>query len=154
MSVNKVIVVGHLGRDPESRTFPDGGRVANITIATTEKWKDKSSGEIKEHTEWIKASFSGRLAEIANDYLKKGSLVYIEGALRTRKWTDKDGVERYSTEVKAETLKMLGGRSTGGTASNEQRPAQGAATQGGGNQQPQSSSHGSDFSDMDDDIPF
>src|SRR5215218_6884928 len=109
-SVNKVIIVGNLGRDPEMRTFPSGDRVANVTIATTDKWKDKQSGEMKEATEWHRVVFNGRLAEIAGEYLRKGSQVYVEGSLRTRKWTDKDGAEKYTTEIRADEMKMLGKR--------------------------------------------
>lgn len=109
-SVNKVIIVGNLGRDPECRTFPSGDMVANVTIATTDKWKDKQTGEIKEATEWHRVSFHGRLAEIADQYLRKGSQVYVEGSLRTRKWQDKDGKDCYSTEIRAENMQMLGQR--------------------------------------------
>ena len=101
-SVNKVIIVGNLGRDPEMRTFPSGDRVANVTIATTDRWKDKQSGEMKEATEWHRVVFNGRLAEIAGEYLHKGSQVYVEGSLRTRKWTDQAGVEKYTTEIRAD----------------------------------------------------
>ena len=113
-SVNKVIVVGNLGRDPEIRTFPSGDQVANVTIATTDKWKDKQSGEMKEATEWHRVVFNGRLAEIVGQYLRKGSQVYVEGSLRTRKWTDQAGVEKYSTEIRADQMQMLGGRPEGG----------------------------------------
>ena len=109
-SVNKVIIVGNLGRDPEMRTFPSGDQVANVTIATTDKWKDKQSGEMKEATEWHRVVFNGRLAEIAGQYLRKGSQVYVEGSLRTRKWTDQSGVEKYSTEIRADQMQMLGSR--------------------------------------------
>ena len=109
-SVNKVILVGNLGRDPEQRTFPSGDQVANVTIATTDKWKDKQSGEMREATEWHRVVFNGRLAEIVGQYLRKGSQVYVEGSLRTRKWTDQSGVEKYSTEIRADSLQMLGGR--------------------------------------------
>ena len=109
-SVNKVIIVGKLGRDPEMRTFPSGDQVANVTIATTDKWKDKQSGEMKEATEWHRVVFNGRLAEIAGQYLRKGSQVYVEGSLRTRKWTDQSGVEKYSTEIRADQMQMLGSR--------------------------------------------
>ena len=109
-SVNKVIIVGNLGRDPEMRTFPSGDQVANVTIATTDKWKDKQTGEMKEATEWHRVVFNGRLAEIAGQYLRKGSQVYVEGSLRTRKWTDQAGVEKYSTEIRADQMQMLGGR--------------------------------------------
>src|SRR3954467_1519372 len=109
-SINKIIIAGNLGRDPEARTFPSGDRVANVTIATTDKWKDKQSGEMKEATEWHRVVFNGRLAEIAGEYLRKGSQVYVEGSLRTRKWTDKDGVEKFTTEIRADEMKMLGKR--------------------------------------------
>ncbi len=120
-SVNKVIIVGNLGRDPEMRTFPSGDQVANVTIATTDKWKDKQSGEMREATEWHRVVFNGRLAEIAGQYLRKGSQVYVEGSLRTRKWTDQSGVEKYSTEIRADQMQMLGSR-------------QGMGSQGGGQQ--------------------
>ena len=121
-SVNKVIIVGNLGRDPEMRTFPSGDQVANVTIATTDKWKDKQSGEMREATEWHRVVFNGRLAEIAGQYLRKGSQVYVEGSLRTRKWTDQSGVEKFSTEIRADQMQMLGSR-------------QGMGGQGGGQQQ-------------------
>lgn len=108
-SVNKVIIVGNLGRDPETRYMPNGDAVTNISIACTESWKDKASGEKKEVTEWVRITFYRKLAEIAAQYLKKGSSIYVEGKLQTRKWTDKDGVERYTTEVIADVMKMLGG---------------------------------------------
>ena len=109
-SINKVIIVGNLGRDPEMRTFPSGDQVANVTIATTDKWKDKQTGEMKEATEWHRVVFNGRLAEIVGQYLRKGSQVYVEGSLRTRKWTDQAGVEKYSTEIRADQMQMRGGR--------------------------------------------
>ena len=109
-SVNKVIIVGNLGRDPETRYMPSGDAITNVAVATTDKWKDKATGEQKEATEWHRISFFGKLAEIAGQYLKKGSQVYIEGKLRTRKYTDKDGVEKYSTEIVADTMQMLGSR--------------------------------------------
>lgn len=109
-SVNKVIVVGNLGRDPETRYMPSGDAMTNIAVATTDKWKDKATGEQKEATEWHRIAFFGKLAEIAGQYLKKGSQVYIEGKLRTRKWTDKDGVEKYTTEIIADSMQMLGSR--------------------------------------------
>lgn len=109
-SVNKVIIVGNLGRDPEMRTFPSGDQVANVTIATTDKWRDKNTGENKEATEWHRVVFNGRLAEIVGQYLRKGSQVYVEGSIRTRKWTDQSGQERYSTEIRADTMQMLGSR--------------------------------------------
>jgi single-strand DNA-binding protein len=159
-SVNKVIVVGNLGRDPETRYMPSGDAMTNIAVATTDKWKDKTSGEQKEATEWHRIAFFGKLAEIAGQYLKKGSQVYVEGKLRTRKWTDKDGVEKYTTEIIADSMQMLGSRQgMGGGApmgdgyeSNApaSRPSQGA---GGGASRP-ASKPAPNFSDMDDDIPF
>src|ERR1700733_15873069 len=109
-SVNKVILVGNLGADPETRYLPSGDAVSNIRLATTDRYKDKTSGEMKEQTEWHRVSFFGRLAEIVNEYLKKGSSVYIEGRIRTRKWTDQAGQEKYSTEIVADQMQMLGGR--------------------------------------------
>ncbi len=162
-SVNKVIIVGNLGRDPELRTFPSGDRVANVTIATTDRWKDKTSGEMKEATEWHRVVFNGRLAEIAGEYLRKGSQVYVEGSLRTRKWTDQQGVEKYTTEIRADQMQMLGKREGMGAPSSDddggydaaprraappQRPA--AAPQ----RQPAPSKPSTGFDDMDDDIPF
>ena len=114
-SVNKVIIVGNLGRDPEMRTFPSGDQVANVRIATTDRWRDKNTGENKEATEWHSVVFNGRLAEIVGQYLRKGSQVYVEGSLRTRKWTDQQtGQERYATEIRADTMQMLGGRAGAG----------------------------------------
>jgi len=136
-SVNKVILVGHLGRDPESRYLPSGDAVTNFSIATSEQWKDKNTGEKKEATEWHRISAFGKLAEICGEYLKKGSQVYIEGKLQTRKWTDKDGVEKYSTEIKAEQMRMLGGKQ-------QSEPAAPA---------PQKQGDGG-IIDMDDDIPL
>ncbi|WP_429951602.1 single-stranded DNA-binding protein [Comamonas sediminis] len=109
-SVNKVIIVGNLGRDPEIRTFPSGDQVANVTIATTDRWRDKNTGENKESTEWHRVVFNGRLAEIVGQYLRKGSQVYVEGSLRTRKWTDQSGQEKFTTEIRADTMQMLGSR--------------------------------------------
>jgi len=113
-SVNKVLLVGNLGADPEVRYLPSGDAVANIRLATTDRYKDKASGEMKESTEWHRVSFFGRLAEIVNEYLKKGSSVYIEGRIRTRKWQAQDGTDRYSTEIVAEQMQMLGGRNGSG----------------------------------------
>jgi single-strand DNA-binding protein len=180
-SVNKVIIVGNLGRDPEMRTFPSGDRVANVTIATTDKWKDKNSGEMKEATEWHRVVFNGRLAEIAGEYLKKGSQVYVEGSLRTRKWTDQQGVEKYTTEIRADEMKMLGSRQGMGGGQSQQddggfdsgrdgggggggyesrrapapapRTAAPAAGGGAGGQRPAAKPN-TGFDDMDDDIPF
>lgn len=115
-SVNKVILIGNLGRDPELRTFPSGGQVANVSLATTETWKDRQTGERRELTEWHNLVFSDRLAEIAAQYLKKGSPVYIEGRIRTRKWQDQSGQDRYTTEIRVDNMQMLGGRGSEGTA--------------------------------------
>lgn len=114
--LNEAKIIGHLGRDPESKTLPSGDMVTNFSIATTEKWKDKTTGEQKEATEWHRISMFGKLAEIAAKYLHKGSLVYVSGKLVTRKYNDANGVEKYSTEIKADTLKMLGGKPDGNTA--------------------------------------
>jgi single-strand DNA-binding protein len=123
--VNKAIVIGRLGRDPELRNLPSGGTVCSMSIATTEKWKDKATGEAKESTEWHQISLFGRLAEIAAEYLRKGARVYIEGSLRTRKWQDKQGQDRYSTEIIANELQMLGDRNgdAGGGSSRESAPS-------------------------------
>ena len=112
-SINKVILIGNLGRDPENRYLPSGEQVTSIAVATTESWKDKTTGEKKELTEWSRVSFFGKLAEIAGQYLKKGSQVYIEGRLRTRKYTDKEGIDRYATEIIADTMQLLGSRQEG-----------------------------------------
>jgi single-strand DNA-binding protein len=164
-SINKVIIVGNLGKDPETRYMPNGDAATNITVATTDTWKDKATGEKREATEWHRISFFGKLAEIAGQYLKKGSQVYVEGSLRTRKWQDKDGQDRYTTEIRADVMQMLGSRTGmgGGDAggydnapqssassarapasSRSAAPSQGAAAPGAG----------SGFDDMDDDIPF
>src|SRR5258708_39512825 len=123
-SVNKVILIGNLGADPETRYLPSGDAVANIRIATTEVWKDKG-GEKQEHTEWHRIAFFGKLAEMAGEYLKKGSPVYIEGRIRTRKWQDKEGQDKYSTEIVADRMQMLGGRGggSGGSESMKREPA-------------------------------
>lgn len=161
-SVNKVIIVGNLGKDPEMRTFPSGGRVCNVTIATSERWKDKQSGEMKEATEWHRVVFNDRLAEIAGEYLRKGSQVYVEGSLRTRKWTDAQGVEKYTTEIRADEMKMLGKREgMGGGAPDddgggyEQRRAPAPRAPAPAAQRPAAGNKpSSGFDDMDDDIPF
>ena len=161
-SVNKVIIVGNLGRDPEMRSFPSGDQVANVTIATTDKWKDKQSGEMKEATEWHRVVFNGRLAEIVGQYLRKGSQVYVEGSLRTRKWTDKDGQEKYTTEIRADQMQMLGSRQgMGGPGGDdgggyEAPPARPAARPPAAapRQAPAPTKAASGFDDMDDDIPF
>jgi single-strand DNA-binding protein len=128
--INKVILIGNLGADPETRAMPSGTTVANLRIATSESWRDKQSGEQQERTEWHRVALFGRLAEIAGEYLKKGSQVYIEGSLRTRKWQDKQGNERYSTEIIGNELQMLGGR--GGAGSGAGAGAEGGARAGGG----------------------
>ncbi len=183
-SVNKVIIVGNLGKDPEMRTFPSGDQVANVTIATTDKWKDKQSGEMREATERHRVTFNGRLAELAGQYLRKGSQVYVEGSLRTRKWTDQAGVERYSTDIRADQMQMLGSRQgmggQGGGGSQQGGYDDGGGyggDQGGGYEQAprraapaarppapaqrqapaapaQAPRAASGFDDMDDDIPF
>ena len=135
-SDNKVTVVGNLGRDPEIRTFPSGDQVANVTIATTDRWRDKNTGENKEATEWHRIVFNGRLAEIVGQYLRKGSQVYVEGSLRTRKWTDQaTGQERYATEIRADTMQMLGSRQgQGGGQGQGGRDAYGYGDSGYGDQ--------------------
>ena len=162
-SVNKVIIIGNLGRDPETRYMPSGDAVTNVTVATTETWKDKVTGEKKEQTEWHRVAFFGRTAEVAGQYLKKGSQVYIEGSLRTRKYTDKDGVEKYATEIRADSMKMLGSRQgMGGDAgggdddgySSAPAPRQNAAASNAGAAPRPAAKPAANFSDMDDDIPF
>jgi single-strand DNA-binding protein len=152
-SVNKVILIGNLGRDPETRYLPSGDAVTNISIATTEKWRDKG-GEQQEHTEWHRVAFFGKTAEIAGEYLKKGSPVYVEGRIRTRKWQDKEsGQDRYSTEIVADRMQLLGGRGGGAepTAREPREPATVGAS-GGGKGAPKKG--GGNFEQMDDDIPF
>ena len=161
--INKVILVGNLGRDPEIRYTPSGAAVANITVATSDSWKDKQTGENQERTEWHRIVFFNRLAEIAGEYLKKGSQIYVEGRLQTRKWQDQSGQDRYTTEIVGNEMQMLGGRGGGGgqMAPNDfdQSPAPGrsgpsgpsaapAPSQGGGQSAPNA------FDDFDDDIPF
>lgn len=177
-SVNKVILVGNLGRDPESRTFPSGDQVTNATLATTNKWRDKQTGEPRDHTEWHRLVFNGKLAEIAAQYLRKGSQVYVEGSIRTRKWQGQDGQERYSTEIRVDVMQMLGSRQGqgggGGYAADDdgfgdagsfdapQRRAAPAARPAAPVQRPapapmaapQAPQAGSGFDDMEDDIPF
>jgi single-strand DNA-binding protein len=151
-SVNKVILVGNLGKDPESRYLPDGGAVCNFSVATTDKWKDKS-GEQQERTEWHRVSTFSKLAEICGEYLKKGSQVYIEGRLQTRKWTDKEGRERYTTEIVADRMQMLGSRA-GGSEAMAREPKAAAAEAGGTKPAAKKGGGGASFDDMDDDIPF
>ncbi len=155
-SVNKVILVGNLGRDPETRYSPDGAAITNVSIATTDTWKDTTSGEKQEKTEWHRVVFFDRLAEIAGEYLKKGSQVYVEGRLQTRKWTDKDGNERYTTEIRAERMQMLGSRS-GPSAGGDFDDAGAAPRAASGREpatRPSSSKPAPNIADMDDDIPF
>lgn len=157
-SVNKVILVGNLGADPETRYMPNGDAVANVRLATTESWKDKATGEKKDLTEWHRVVFYRKLAEIVGQYLKKGSAVYVEGRIRTRKWTDKEGQERYTTEIEANEMQMLGGRSGGGSSSGGEAeyggsiPSSSAPSGGGTRSAP--AKKAPDFNDMDDDIPF
>ncbi len=138
--INKVILVGNLGADPESRTMPSGSAVTNIRVATSESWKDKNTGDQQERTEWHNVAFFGRLAEVAGEYLRKGSQVYVEGKLRTRKWQDRDGNDRWTTEVIANEMQMLGGRPGSGAPS--QAPSAAVADA------PPAST------EFDDDIPF
>lgn len=163
-SVNKVILIGNLGKDPETRYMPSGEAVTNITLATTDTWKDKNSGEKREATEWHRVVFFRKLAEIASQYLRKGSQVYIEGSLKTRKWQDQSGQDRYTTEVVADEMKMLGSRAGGGgggAADYDAPPMDGAprgkpsgGSGGGSSGGASGGSSGGGFGDMDDDIPF
>ncbi|PWE14181.1 single-stranded DNA-binding protein [Alcaligenes faecalis] len=168
-SVNKVILVGNLGRDPEVRYSAEGSAICNISIATTSQWKDRTSGERREETEWHRVVFYNRLAEIAGEYLRKGRPVYVEGRLRTRKWTGQDGQERFTTEIIAEQMQMLGGRDGGdmgggmgggeygggGGAPAPQRAQRPAPQQQQQQQAPRNNAPMSDnLADMDDDIPF
>lgn len=143
--VNKVILIGNLGQDPETRYMPSGGAVTNLRIATNESWKDKQTGELQERTEWHRVVMFERLAEIAAEYLRKGSQVYIEGTLRTRKWQDKDGNDRYTTEIRANEMQMLGGRSGAGA------PATDRSRDSSSEPAPARAGVADDF---DDDIPF
>jgi single-strand DNA-binding protein len=163
--INKVILVGNLGADPETRAMPSGTTVANLRIATSESWRDKQSGEQQERTEWHRVALFGRLGEIAAEYLKKGSQVYIEGSLRTRKWQDKQGNERYSTEIVASDMQMLGGArgaGTGGGPGGGGGAGAGAGSPGGGRggdpfpeySQSEGPTGSGGRDDFDDDIPF
>ena len=143
--INKVILVGNLGKDPEVRYMPNGGAVANITLATSESWKDKQSGEQKEQTEWHRVVFYQRLAEIAGEYLKKGSKVYIEGKLRTRKWQDKDGQDKYMTEIIADEMQMLDSRGGAGSSNDSPKSEKSSSSQ---------HSEPAGMDDFNDDIPF
>ncbi len=182
-SVNKVILVGNLGRDPEIRTFPSGDQVANVTLATSDRWKDKQSGEMREHTEWHRLVFNGRLAEIVGQYLRKGSQIYVEGSIRTRKWQDQaTGQDRYATEIRVDQMQMLGKREGQGGLGGDYGQDEGAygGGYGGGRaaprqeapmapraaapaaaapaaaapMAPQPVADAGGFGDMDDDIPF
>lgn len=167
-SINKVILIGNLGRDPEVRYTPSGAAVCNVTIATSRNWKDKTSGEKVEETEWHRVVFYDRLAEIAGEYLKKGRSVYVEGRLKTRKWQDKDGVEKYTTEIVADNMQMLGGREgMGGGDEGGSGAARGYARDSGSGEagarpaqqrpaaaKPAPARSSTGFDDMDDDIPF
>ncbi len=153
-SVNKVIVVGNLGADPETRYLPSGEAVTNIRVATTDKWKDKASGEMKEATEWHRIAFFGRLAEIAGEYLKKGSQVYVEGSLRTRKWQDKEGHDRYSTDIRADVMQMLGSRAGSGEPRGAASGADQAEAKSEPAARPAAKKPAGKFDDMADDIPF
>jgi single-strand DNA-binding protein len=170
--VNKVILIGNLGADPETRAMPSGASVANLRIATTENWKDRTSGENQERTEWHRVALFGKLAEIASEYLRKGSQVYIEGSLRTRKWQDKQGNERYTTEIVGNEMQMLGGRGGGGGGGEGYGSRSGGGGEGGyggggrgGRQGPPPDEYdqsppsgggggGGRADDLDDDIPF
>ena len=154
-SVNKVILVGNLGRDPETRYMPDGAAITNVSVATSFQWNDKASGEKKEETEWHRVVFRGKLAEVAGEYLKKGSQVYVEGRLRTRKWQDKEGQERYTTEVVADRMQMLGSRAGSGEPRGEMRgepaPMESKASEPKG---ASAKKPAGKFDDLEDDIPF
>ena len=168
-SVNKVILVGNLGRDPEIRSFPSGDQVANVTLATTDKWRDKQSGEPREHTEWHRLVFNGKLAEIAGQYLRKGTQIYVEGSIRTRKWQGQDGQDRYSTEVRVDQMQMLGSRQgmggpggdDAGAGGGYDAPARPAARPPAAAGRPAAAPRAAEpakpdagFGGMDDDIPF
>lgn len=169
-SINKVILIGNLGRDPEVRYMPNGTAVCNLALATSRQWKNKESGEKQEETEWHRVSMFDRLAEIAGEYLKKGAKVYVEGRLKTRKWQDKDGKDVYTTEVICEEMKMLSGRNDGDSQDGGNQRSQGAQQRSQGSQQSgaassaangrstsnqrQSNQSRSAIDDMDDDIPF
>jgi single-strand DNA-binding protein len=160
-SVNKVILIGNLGRDPEVRYAPSGSAICNVTLATSRQWKDKTSGERQEETEWHRVVFYDRLAEIAGEYLKKGRPVYVEGRLKTRKWTDKDGVEKYTTEIIADQMQLLGGREGGGMGGSddmggggERTPRAAAPARQAAPAPRAASKSATGFDDMEDDIPF
>ena len=150
--INKVILIGNLGADPETRSMPSGGSVSNIRIATSESWKDKQSGEQKERTEWHTVVMFGRLGEIAAEYLRKGSQVYIEGSLRTRKWQDKEGKDRYTTEIVASEMQMMGGR--GGGSGGAAPAERGESRERSYTPEPAATASGPGPGDFDDDVPF
>ena len=152
-SVNKVILIGNLGRDPETRYMPSGDAMVNLNLATTDQWKDKN-GEKQEKTEWHRVVIFGKTAEIAGQYLRKGSQVYIEGRLQTRKWTDKDNQERYTTEIVADRMQMLGSRGGGGAEAPMEREGVPAASSGSNRTAQQPRKQGTSFDDIEDDIPF
>ena len=149
--INKVILVGHLGADPETRYMPSGDAVTNVRVATTEQWKDKTSGDKQERTEWHNIAMFGRLAEIAGEYLRKGSQVYIEGKLRTRKWQDKEGQDRWTTEIVANDMQMLGGRPDAGAPA---RAVDAVADMPSAGARAQAQGKSGSMPDFDDDIPF
>ena len=149
--VNKVILVGNLGADPDVKKFPDGGAIANVSVATTDMWKDRQTGEQKEHTEWHRVVFRGGLAGVVEQYLRKGSQVYVEGSIRRRKWQDKEGNDQFITEIIALNMNMLGGRSGGGGGEYDQSPPPASAPSGGGKKSGAADKAADDF---DDDIPF
>jgi single-strand DNA-binding protein len=151
--INKVILVGHLGADPESRSMPSGRNVTNLRLATSESWKDKQSGEQKERTEWHGIVLYDRLGEVASEYLRKGSQVYIEGRLQTRKWQDKEGKDRYTTEIIANDMQMLGGRSGGG-GSGSPEPREREPRERSSAPEPAGAAAGAGPGDFDDDVPF
>ena len=153
-SVNKVIVVGNLGKDPETRFLPDGKAVCSFSVATTDKWTDKASGDKKEQTEWHRISAFGRLAEICGEYLKKGSQVYIEGKLRTRKWQDKEGQDRYTTEIVADSMQLLGSKRDSGGDSGAMREPPSEFSRSEASSKPAAKKPAGQINDMDDDIPF
>ena len=152
-SVNKVILVGNLGRDPETRYMPDGAAITNVSLATSFQWTDKASGEKKEETEWHRIVFRARLAEIVGEYLKKGSQIYVEGRLRTRKWQNKEGQDVYTTEVMATEMKMLGSRAGSGEPRGESR-GEPQAEPKAAEPKPVAKKPAGKFDDMEDDIPF
>lgn len=158
-SVNKAIIIGNLGRDPEVRYLPDGGAITNISVATTESWKDKE-GTKQEKTEWHRIVFFGKLAEIAGEYLKKGSQLYVEGRIATRKWQDKEGNDKYTTEIVGEKLQMLGSRGPGGAREEGAPASEGTSAKdyekarGGASRPAQAKPKKGAFDDFEDDIPF